>query len=834
MTLIEAQAAGAGDRRPPHARGHRPGGVGGRHGRAGGHARLARAARAVGRRGRAAPPGPPGSPTTPSPASAPACWRPTGSPRASGQGREQLPVRADATSRTTSRPRTRWATTSSTRSTDACREAGIPYFLTSGTLLGAVRSGSWIPWDDDIDVIMFRDDYERLAPQIEAAAAGRRGVQLAGEPRRPHHDDPADPAPRQPPRAPGPAPLAHPDRDQARADRHLHPRPRTAQPGAAAALARHRPWPRAGRRSRATRPSRDVLSEPIDRPGAQAGRARRRRPRDGAAAPRLARAAQRVGAAAGAARVEGPVRGGQLLARHRGRKMSFEEDWYLPAGTVEFCGRTYPAPGDAAAVLTELYGPTFITPPADASERRPIHIRGGLTADLGGRTWVIEPEPAVAADAEADGPAATREGPGVIATDDGPEVVENHLSGAGFRRQVLWSLVARSTSAVLQVMILVLLARGLPPYLFAFVIAVNVVLQVAVAVNGFGLLRQIEFRRSRDPHDPSLPALFRCGSPSPGRARCCGWSRAWWRSRSAATATCWRCCRRAVAAGRADHPGVERPLGRRRPLARPAAVLRVAAAAGGACSSASGSRSGSSAGRDDLDLDPRPRRRVGAVLRARRRASRSRGRARWWPRRAQMTRADPVRPRLLVGPGRPAAARPRRRRGGGGQRRPRRSLRLPRAAGQPDEPGDRRRRRPTPSRGSRATASPAPSCARARCSGCCRSSAIAGLMAASRLAAAGGHRRRLRGLGDGAADHLHHRGHVRRLRPCSACSCRRSRPTTPASSATSGSASPSRRWASAAAAATSGSAVVVAIAVAGVNTLMAASIWTYANKVAVT
>jgi O-antigen/teichoic acid export membrane protein len=54
----------------------------------------------------------------------------------------------------------------------------------------------------------------------------------------------------------------------------------------------------------------------------------------------------------------------------------------------------------------------------------------------------------------------------------------------------------------------VLLARSLPPYLFAFVIAVNVVLQVVVAVNGFGLLRQIEYRRSRDPADPSLPSLF--------------------------------------------------------------------------------------------------------------------------------------------------------------------------------------------------------------------------------------------------------------------------------------------------------------------------------------
>ncbi len=53
-----------------------------------------------------------------------------------------------------------------------CKENNLPYWLDFGTLLGAIRHKGFIPWDDDIDICMLRDDYKKILPLLEKEFEG--------------------------------------------------------------------------------------------------------------------------------------------------------------------------------------------------------------------------------------------------------------------------------------------------------------------------------------------------------------------------------------------------------------------------------------------------------------------------------------------------------------------------------------------------------------------------------------------------------------------------------------------------------------------------------------
>lgn len=259
----------------------------------------------------------------------------------------------------------------------ACAAVGVDYFIFYGTLLGAVRHGGWIPWDDDVDVAMFRDDFERF--RLEVSAHLPQHMRFSDSRSDPLH---VSCIPRILHLGTERAQFARPRREQAPETKHVA-LDIFLLDAAPIGRVRHWLWRKRIRLldmlvlATGTRLL-DVLRHSDGSP------LRKFAELGGVIASKFVPSAswRRAHAAAcqshqGYSERYVSLTNGWTL-RTRGARLPV--DAIKPATDIQFGSLRVNGPKSPAQVLIELYGPDYMTPPPK-SLRRPLHIRNGLMID---------------------------------------------------------------------------------------------------------------------------------------------------------------------------------------------------------------------------------------------------------------------------------------------------------------------------------------------------------------------------------------------------------------------------------------------------------------------
>ena len=71
---------------------------------------------------------------------------------------------------------------------DICNKENLKYWIDGGSMIGAIRHGGFIPWDDDIDIAILKKDYLKLVDALEKYCATSKDCYLlySGENRYKH------------------------------------------------------------------------------------------------------------------------------------------------------------------------------------------------------------------------------------------------------------------------------------------------------------------------------------------------------------------------------------------------------------------------------------------------------------------------------------------------------------------------------------------------------------------------------------------------------------------------------------------------------------------------